>query len=231
MIVDAHASVTEPVVVAAVDDHPLTLRGLDSYLVHDAPDIRLRSVVRTVDELLETDLAGVSVVLLDLHLGDGTLPEDNVRRIRAVGLQVVLLTSEHRPAVVRRSLDAGAIGLMLKEDPETTLVMTIREAHVGRFCVSSRLAHQVVTDPAGLVRLSAREGEVLSLVARGLPWDSVARLLGMSAETARTYGYRALEKYVRTSGETVNGLRDLAFRAVVDGQVHPGAPPLPGREA
>lgn len=225
---DEQASQVEPVIVAAVDDHPLVLRGLESYLAAHTPDVRLTAVVRTVDELLAGDLDGVSVVLLDMHLGDGTLPEDNVRRIRTVGPRVVLFTSEHRAAVVRRSLDAGAIGLVLKEDPEASLVEAIREAHVGRFCVSSRLAHQVVTDPTGLVRLSDREGEVLYLVARGLPWDAVGRQLGLSAETARTYGYRALAKYVRTSGETVDGLRDLAFRAVVDGQVQTGAPPLPG---
>lgn len=231
MSVDIHPSDAGPIALAAIDDHPLVLRGLESYLAGNAPDVRITAVVPTVDDLLAAGIAGVSVVLLDMHLGDSTLPEDNVRRLRALGPHVVLFTSEHRPAVVRRSLDAGAIGLVLKEDPETSLVEAIREAHLGRFCVSSRLAHQVVTDPTGLVRLSAREGDVLSLVARGLPWDAVGRRLGMSAETARTYSYRALEKYVRASGETVNGLRDLAFRAVVDGQVQAGAPPLPGHQA
>lgn len=214
----------DPIVVAAVDDHPLILRGLQAYLAEYVADVRIRTVVRTVDELLPAALAEVTVVLLDLHLGDGTAPEDNVRRVRALGPHVVLFTSEHRPAVVRRCLDAGAVGLVLKEDPEASLVEAIRHAHVGRSYASGRLAHQVVSDPAGLVRLSEREGEVLALVARGLPWTAIGRRLGMSDETARTYAYRALEKYVRTGGEPINGLRDLAFRAVVDGQVHTDEP-------
>lgn len=230
MSADGDGPAAPAIVVAAVDDHPLILRGLQAYLAEQVPDVRLTTVVRTVDDLLPAT-PGVSVVLLDLHLGDGTLPEDNVRRVRALGPHVVLFTSEHRPAVVRRSLDAGAVALVLKEDDEASLVEAIREAHAGRFYASGRLAHQVVSDPLGSVRLSEREAEVLALVARGLPWSAVGRRLGMSAETARTYSYRALEKYVRSGAEPISGLRDLAFRAVVDGQVPTDEPPTAGRRA
>lgn len=207
------------ITVSAVDDHPLILRGLQAYLVERVPCIRLIVVAPTVDELLAQPQPDVSVVLLDLHLGDGSTAEDNVRRIRDIGAHVVLFTSEHRPAVVRRALDAGAVGLILKEDPEAHLVEAIKQAHLGKYYASSRLAHQVVTDPSGVVRFSDREREVLALLARGLPWGAVARHLGMSAETARTHCYRALEKYARSGGEPVNGPKDLVFRAIADGHV------------
>jgi DNA-binding NarL/FixJ family response regulator len=207
------------IAISAVDDHPLILRGLQAYLAETVPCIRLTVVAPTVDELLADPQPAVMVVLLDLHLGDGSTAEDNVRRIRQTGAHVVLYTSEHRPALVRRALDAGAVGLILKEDPETRLVEAIRQAHEGRFYVSSRLAHQVVTDPNGLVRLSERERETLALLARGLPWSAVARHLGISTETARTHCYRALEKYTKSGGEPVNGPKDLVFRAIADGHV------------
>jgi DNA-binding NarL/FixJ family response regulator len=207
------------ITVSAVDDHPLILRGLQAYLTEDAPCIRLTHVAPTVDDLLAEPRPGVTVVLLDLHLGDGSTAEDNVRRIRETGAHVVLYTSEHRPAVVRRALDAGAMGLILKEDPETRLVDAIRQAHIGQFYVSSRLAHQVVTDPNGLVRLSEREQAILALLARGLPWAAVARRLDISVETARTHCYRALEKYTKAGGEPVDGPKDLVFRAIADGHV------------
>jgi DNA-binding NarL/FixJ family response regulator len=207
------------ITVAAVDDHPLILRGLQGYLVERVPCMRLTVVAATVDELLAQSLTDVTVVLLDVNLGDGTAVEDNVRRIREVGAHVVLFTSEHRPVIVRRAFDAGAVGLILKEDPESRLVEAIRDAHTGTFHVSSRLAHQVVTDPKGLVHLSERERDVLGLLARGLPWTAVARHLGMSTETARTYCYRALEKYATTTGEAVNGPKDLVFRAITDGHI------------
>ena len=205
--------------VAAVDDHPLILRGLQAYLAQSVSCIQLTVVARTVDELLSGQRAGVTVVLLDLHLGDGSTPEDNVRRLKEAGAHVVLYTSEHRPAVIRRALDAGAVGLILKEDPEARLVEAIRHAHAGQFYVSSRLAHQVVSDPAGLVRLSDRERSVLTLLARGLPWSAVGRHLNISAETARTHCYRALEKYTKSGGEPVNGPKDLISRAIADGHI------------
>jgi DNA-binding NarL/FixJ family response regulator len=207
------------ITVAAVDDHPLILRGLQACLIENVPGIHLTVVAPTVAELLAQPHQGVTVVLLDLHLGDGSLPEDNVRHLRAMGAHVVLFTTEHRPAVVRRALDAGAVGLILKEDPEEQLIEAIRQAHAGNFYASSRLAHQVVTDPAGVVRLSEREREVLSLLARGLPWGAVARRLRMSAETARTHCYRALEKYTQSGGEPVNGPKELIARAIADGHV------------
>jgi DNA-binding NarL/FixJ family response regulator len=207
------------VTVAAVDDHPLILRGLQAFLSGSVPCIRMTLVASTVEELLADPQPAPTVVLLDLHLGDGSVPEENVRRIRDTGAHVVLYTSEHRPAVVRRALEAGAVGLILKEDPEARLVEAIRQAHDGQFYVSSRLAHQVVTDPTGLVRLSEREGQVLALLARGLPWSTVARRLEISTETARTHCYRAMEKYTKSGGEPVNGPKDLIFRALADGHV------------
>ena len=214
------------VMVAAVDDHPLILRGLQAYLAQSVPCVQLVVVARTVDELLHGQHAEVTVVLLDLHLGDGSAPEDNVRRLKEAGPHVVLYTSEHRPAVIRRALDAGAVGLILKEDPEARLVDAIRHAHAGQFYVSSRLAHQVVSDPAGLVRLSDRERSVLTLLARGLPWSAVGRHLNISAETARTHCYRALEKYTKSGGDPVNGPKDLISRALADGHIEP-APTAP----
>lgn len=215
---------TALIAVSAVDDHPLILRGLRSYLAERAPDIRLAVVAATVDRLLAQPAAGVTVVLLDVHLGDGSAVEHNVRRLRATGAQVVLFTSEHRPAVVRRALDAGAVGLVLKEDPEANLVQAIRQAHVGEFYASSRLAHRVVTDPIGLVQLSVRERQVLALLARGLPWGAVARHLDLSVETARTHCYRALEKYSKAGGEPLNGPKELTYRAIADGHVELDVP-------
>lgn len=207
-----------PIRVAAVDDHPLMLRGLAAHLAHEVAGLELCAVAATVDALLDGWAGGVDVVLLDLNLGDGTSPEDNVTRVREAGAQVLLFTSDHRPAVVSRALGAGAIGLVLKEDPDDRLVEAVRSAAAGQFYVSSRLAFQVVNDPGG-VQLSDREREVLALLARGLPWEMAAKLLGISSETARTHVRRAVEKYTAAGARLRNGPRELVFRAIVDGQV------------
>lgn len=204
--VSSTGSVCGPVMVAGIDDHPLVLRGLAAYFAEFEPDVRLVRVAGTVPELLASWDPGISVVLLDLQLGDGTCPEENVERVLVAGAQVVVLTSEHRPAVVQRVLAAGALGLVLKEDPEAAITEAIRAAAAGRFFVSSQIAHGIVADPRGMVRLSEREREVLGLLARGLPWTTIARTLATSPETARTYCYRAIEKYAQAGVPQVVGM-------------------------
>lgn len=207
------------IIVGAVDDHPLIQRGLAATLAAADPRIRLVASAATVDDLLARWVTPMAVVLLDLHLGDGSDIADNITKLRERGAGVLIVTSDHRPAVVGRALDAGALGLVLKEDSEESLVDAIRNAAHGEFAVSSRLAQQLVTDPVRRVRLSRKELDVLGLLARGLPWTQIAREVGTSQDTARTYCYRVVEKYARIGTVVVNGPREAAYLVVRDGHL------------
>lgn len=129
--------------VAAVDDHPILLDGIAAHFARHAPDIRLVATADDVGTPLEQHTADdmASVVLLDLRLRDGSDVASNVRRLRATGARVLVYTGEQRPALVHRALDEGALGLVLKEDPQDRLVEAIRTAETGEIYVSSRLAH------------------------------------------------------------------------------------------
>ncbi|MGX1365026.1 DNA-binding NarL/FixJ family response regulator [Streptomyces canus] len=236
------------IAVAAVDDHPVVLLGLQAYFAEHTADIELVHVAPDVDALLAGlhphssasasagaipgappdsppgALPGVfpampSVVLLDLRLRDGKAVDDNVRRLRAAGARVLVFTTEHRPAAVRRALDAGAAGLVLKEDSEERLVDAIRAVHGGEPYLSSRLAHAIVTDPRGAVRLSGQERRVLELIARGLPHRQVARMLHITEDTVRTYRKRAIEAYAAAGEGLLEDNRQLVWRAVADGHI------------
>jgi len=216
----------EVVVACAIDDHPVILRGLRAYLNAEADCIDLAVIAPTVEAVLADGAGGATVALLDVNLGDGSAVGENVARLRRAGINVLLFTGEHRPAIVRRALDAGALGLVLKDDPEASIVRALHEGNSGRFVVSGALAHQIANDPRGAIRLSERETEVLGLLARGLPWTTIARQLGSSVETARTHCYRAIEKYARAGAPVSLGPKNVAFQAVADGHVDP---PLRGR--
>ncbi|MET9061464.1 MULTISPECIES: LuxR C-terminal-related transcriptional regulator [Streptomyces] len=220
------------IAVAAVDDHPVVLLGLQAYFAEHTTDIELVHVAPDVDALLAglhphsppgalpmASPAMPSVVLLDLRLRDGNAVDDNVRRLRAAGARVLVFTTEHRPAAVRRALDAGAAGLVLKEDPEGRLVDAIRAVHGGEPYLSSRLAHAIVTDPRGAVRLSGQERRVLELIARGLPHRQVARMLHITEDTVRTYRKRAIEAYAAAGEGLLEDNRQLVWRAVADGHI------------
>jgi DNA-binding NarL/FixJ family response regulator len=207
------------IVVGAVDDHPLIQRGMAATLAEADSRIRLVATAATVDELLARWVTPMTVVLLDLHLGDGSDIADNVTRLRQQGAGVLIVTSDHRPAAVGRALDAGALGLVLKEDPAESLVEAIWNAANGEFAVSSRLAQQLVTDPARRVRLSRKELDVLGLLARGLPWSAIAKAVETTPDTARTYCYRVVEKYARVGADVSYGPREVAYMVARDGHL------------
>lgn len=206
----------ETITVAAVDDHPLVLDGISAHLEKNVPCLRLTVIAATVDELLADPPA--DVVLLDVRLQDGTTVEENVRRICATGSRVVLFTTEHRTAVIVRAMEAGAAGLILKEDDPAHLVTAVREVHEGRNYVSSDLAEHLVANRAGAVRFTPRELEVLQLRATGLPWAAVAKHLGITPATVHDHVKNALAKYQAAVGR-VDGPADLVARVVADGHV------------
>jgi len=214
--------------VAAVDDHPVLLDGIAAHFARHGPDIRLVATAEDVGALLDAQTGDdvASVVLLDLRLRDGSDIASNVRRLRAAGARVLVFTGEQRPALVRRALDQGALGLVLKEDPPDRLVQAIRTVDTGEMYVSSRLAHSIVNDPRGRVRLSARQVQVLELIARGLPYTDIARMLHIDEDTVHTHRKRAVDAYAKAADERVGGTGGLVYRAVADGHIDIG-PDLP----
>jgi DNA-binding NarL/FixJ family response regulator len=206
------------ITVAAIDDHPLILYGLRAYLIAEASDLTLTAVFPTVSALLADPIEMADVVLLDLLLPAEPDVAKNVRGIHAAGAQVVIYTSESRPGVIRNALDAGALGLVLKGDPESRVVEAIRTAAGGEFYVSSRLAHAIVTDPRAVVRLTSREREVLTHVAQGLPHKLIAKKLGISEQTLPSYLRRAGKRYA-DANHPVAGTSELVAAALEDGHI------------
>ncbi|GAA4977726.1 response regulator transcription factor [Pseudonocardia tropica] len=202
--------------VAGVDDHPIVLTGLRAHLEAAGAGIVWAAAASTVDELIVGDPP--DVVLLDVRLGDGSDVADNVTRLRAWGAAVLLFTTERRPAPVRRGIEAGASGLVLKGDPEDGLIEAIRCAGGGTVYVSSELAHQIVNDPAGRVRLSERQLDVLRMMARGVPRRSIAEQLFVTPGTLQTYRERALAAYA-ARGVLFKDSTELPWRAYADGHL------------
>lgn len=205
--------------LAAVDDHPVILHGIRACLAESSPEIAWVGSAANVDGLMSAATALPSVVLLDIELNDGSDVAANVHRLREWGPQVMLFSREHRPVVVRRGIEAGALGLVLKEDPDAQLAEAIRAAHAGTAYVSSRLAHQIVHDQRGKVRLSPRQLEVLELLARGFKTAAIARRLHMTEETVRTHRRRAIEAFAKDEGTRLADNSELVYRSMVDGHI------------
>jgi len=182
--------------VLIADDHPLARAGLEQ-LLGALDDITLvaaadggTAAVRLAAEH-EPD-----VVLMDLEMPD----MDGIEATRALraassATAVVVLTSFSDRERILAALDAGAIGYLLKDVRSDELARAIHAAARGQAPLDPRAAREVLVErrrPGP--ELSAREEEVLSLVARGLPNKLIARHLGISERTVKGHLTRIFER-------------------------------------
>jgi DNA-binding NarL/FixJ family response regulator len=207
--------------IAAVDDHPIILDSVASWVMADEGDIRVVGTAATVAALLAGPGRHADVVLLDLDLGDGTTVEANVATILEAGPAVLVLSASDRPVAVRDAMRAGALGYVLKNEQTDQIRAAIREVAAGRDWISPRLAYIFATDDApDRPTLSAQEQRALQLYATGMPLKSVARKMTISDETVKQYLGRAREKYAR-AGRAAPTKIELYYRAVEDGYLPP----------
>ncbi|MCM3884701.1 response regulator transcription factor [Frankia sp. R82] len=210
--------VADTITIAAVDDHPIVLRGLAD-LLHGVEGFDLIGTAPSIDVLLRGPGAKAQVILLDLDLGDDTRPPDNIRRLLAEDRAVIVFSAAATAATVRTAMLAGACGYVPKTDDVEGLATAIRAAASGSGWVSPQLAFLLLTDDSpDRPTLSPKEAEALRLYATGMPLKTVARRMEVSPETAKQYIDRVRQKYRRV-GRDAGTKIDLRKRAIEDGHI------------
>jgi len=130
------------------------------------------------------------VLVLDLQMPDGSSTEV-IRRLRnqVPETEIVVLTMEDSPLFAMRALEAGAVGFVLKERADAELPEAIRMAAAGREYVSPQVACglDAIRDAADADGLSARETEVLRLLALGYTNAEIADQIHLSRRTVETH--------------------------------------------
>jgi len=196
-------------------------------------DIRLAAVATRVDELLRVRYAHHDVVLLNPTLRADPDPGLNVRRLIAAGHRVLAIDGSSDMSMAARTLAAGAHGYLTRDHDLATVAAALRVIASGGTAWSVGPAAGEAFGAPGRPPLSEREHRVLMAYASGLTLDSVARQLGISPETARTYLKRVKAKY-RQAGLPVYTKLDLAERVRADciagtpGETISGVSVLPG---
>jgi DNA-binding NarL/FixJ family response regulator len=180
-----------PIRLVIVDDHPLVRRGLCELFAAEG-DIDVVDAVGDGDEAVRSVLAlQPDVVLMDVSMPDIDGIEAT-RRVLAVRpeTRVVMLTSFAEHERVIEALDSGAIGYILKDAESDELVRGVRAAAAGDSPLSPRAARALVTARRGrrpFEELTARELDVLKLVARGLSNKQIAWRLAISEKTVKAH--------------------------------------------
>jgi len=201
--------------IALVEDHALIAIGFRD-LVASTEDLVLAGMVESVEELDAID-GHLDLVVLDLRLADGSLPQDNVTAIHQRGAHVLVYTGAEDRRLIQSAARSGALGLIRKSADPVTLLDAIRTASYGHEVFGADWAAAIDAD-ADLqdAKLSAREQEILSLYASGETAASVAIHTGVSRETVADYVSRIRKKYAE-AGRPAHSRVDLYKRAIEDG--------------
>ena len=184
---------TVPIRIVIADDQAL-VRGALASLLSLEPDIEVVGQVGRGDEVLDlVTSTAASVALLDVEMPglDGLAV---ARQLRDSGLacRSLIVTTFGRPGYLRRALESGASGFVVKDTPSHQLADAVRRVHEGLRVVDPSLATESLF--TGGSPLSARETEVLiSLRSEGSISD-VARTLSLSEGTVRNHLSSAIGK-------------------------------------
>ena len=190
--------------VAIVEDNA-TLRQYLAQFIGDTPGHRCICACGSAEEaLVKIPTHRPHVVLMDIHLpGESGIACTARLRQKMPELQVIMLTVYKDIKMIFQALKAGACGYVLKRADEKEIIEAIAEVRAGGAPMTSEIARMVVrsfrepagaTEPADTAQLSARELEILALVAEGCPNKEIASRLHISSATVRTHLMHIYEK-------------------------------------
>jgi DNA-binding NarL/FixJ family response regulator len=183
--------------ILLVDDHPVVRMGLRGMLDAE-PDLTVvgeaSSGTEGVDRALELT---PDIVLMDLRMPGGDGVEATGRILSAApGIRVMVLTTYESDRDILRAIEAGASGYLLKDASPAELADAVRAAARGETVLAPSVASTLVRQvrsPAPPA-LSARETEVLKLVAGGLTNAEIGKRLFISEATVKTHLLRVFNK-------------------------------------
>lgn len=202
--------------IAILEDHPLMLRALSANLALHLPDVEFIYQGKSIADATSVIIAnGCDLALLDLDLGDGIPPIQNLEKLLATGTPVLIVSALAEQFLVRQALTNGASGFISKNANEATLLDAVKSIISGENYMSADIATILLsdkTDPG----LSVQEKQALSLYASGLKLDAVARSMNLSRSTASEYIQRARKKYIKV-GVNLPTKTDLYRQAQKDG--------------
>ncbi len=178
--------------VILADDHKVVREGL-RWMLSGEQDVEIVGEAESGEQLIALLSAlPADIVLLDVRMpGMSGLDALAVITQRAPDVQVIVLTMHDEPAYVRRAIELGAAGYLLKNADREEILEALRTVHSGRAYVQGDLTGTLLKTISGRERiadaLSPREVEVLSLVSQGLENKQIARSLGISEATVKTH--------------------------------------------
>ncbi len=194
----------EKIAVLVVDDHPVLRKGLQM-IVKAQKDMELVGEAGSVADILKLcrELSP-DVVVLDLSLRD----KDGLELIREIKAQcpeakILVFTVHDDEMNIKKALNEGGNGYLLKKATDTELVLAIRAVARGEMIIDPSLTRDILQNMIGLagkgtvkdsVPLSSRQKQILSLIAQGYTDKQIAEQFHISIKTVESHKARLKEK-------------------------------------
>ncbi|MGV9189450.1 response regulator transcription factor [Arcanobacterium canis] len=178
--------------VLIADDQAM-IRGAFAALLSFEDDIEVVGEASRGDDVVAAvEKLAPDVVLLDIEMPGLSGIDAANELLRRYGVRVLIVTTFGRVGYVRRALDMGVHGFILKDAPVEELVQAIRDVYAGGHVVDPSLATQSLF--AGVNPLTVREQEVLRVALTGLPIAQIAQRVYLTQGTVRNYLSSAIGK-------------------------------------
>jgi DNA-binding NarL/FixJ family response regulator len=180
--------------IFSIDDHPLMREGIAA-IVRNEPDMLLVAEASNGREAIQGFREHQpDITLMDLRLPDISGIDALVAiRTEFPEARIIMLTTFEGDVEIRRALQAGAVGYMLKTMPRRQLVDMIRKVHAGKKHIPPEIAAHLA-EHMGEETLSKREVDVLQKIAGGNRNGDIAALLFISEETVKGHVKHIMEK-------------------------------------
>lgn len=178
------------ITVLLVDDHMVVRSGLKA-LLGTQPELLVVAEAASGEEaLLAVREHGPDVVMMDLAMGSGMDGIETIKQLRRLNSQQLILvfTTYDSDADIVRSVDAGAMGYLLKDAAPEEIFAALRGAAQGKSVMSPPVASrlfQQLRNPGEV--LTSREAELLSLLIEGLSNKALSQRLFISEATVKTH--------------------------------------------
>jgi two-component system response regulator NreC len=206
----------DEITVLLADDHALVRRGFRRILEDDEFIKVVGEASNGIEAIAMAQQLKPRVVVMDL-----SMPElDGVQATREIvknvqGTSVLILSMHADDNYVRNALDAGAKGYLLKNAIDVDLVGAIKAVAQGRRYIGSGLKYVAGEQDDELDRLTAREKQVLQLIAQGKSNKEIAALLELSVNTVSVHRANLMEKM------NIHRTAELVLFAIRKGLVAP----------
>jgi DNA-binding NarL/FixJ family response regulator len=194
-----------PIKVFLADDHAVVRDGLRYILEAQGDAVVIGDAANGRAAVQQTQQLHPDVVVMDIAMPElnGVEATQQIRETCPAS-QVIILSMHSTAEHISRALQAGARGYLLKESVGREVVEAVRAVHAGRRYLSQEIAERVIDDYVQqrqvapredpLARLSAREREILQLVAEGKSSAKIAEILHLSPKSVNTYRSRLMRK-------------------------------------